>query len=78
MATDPTLVAQYRLLALSLRQRIETGELPPGTRLPSERALAEAAAVSRTTVVAAYNLLRADSLLETRHGLGTWVAGRRQ
>jgi DNA-binding GntR family transcriptional regulator len=78
MATDPTVVAQYRRLAESLRRRIASGELAPGARLPSERAMAETAAVSRTTVVAAYNLLRADSLLETRHGLGTWVAGRRQ
>ncbi len=76
MATCPTEVgvAEYRRLADQLRGRITTGELTPGTRLPSERDLARAACVSRTTVVAAYNLLRADSLVETRRGLGTWVS----
>jgi DNA-binding GntR family transcriptional regulator len=66
--------AEYRRLADQLRGRITNGELAPGTRLPSERDLARATCVSRTTVVAAYNLLRADSLIETRRGLGTWVA----
>ncbi len=79
MATAPNGDApQYRRLAEKLRTRITRGELRPGVRLPSERELAEAESVSRTTVVAAYNLLRADSLVETRRGLGTWVAGRRQ
>ena len=68
-------MAQYRRLADNLRRQIASGELAPGARLPSERELAEASAVSRTTVVSAYNLLRADSLIETRRGLGTWVAG---
>jgi DNA-binding GntR family transcriptional regulator len=77
MATDFD-DAQYRRIADSLRSRIANGELAPGARLPSERDLAESAAVSRTTVVAAYNLLRADSLVETRRGLGTWVAAPRQ
>lgn len=77
MATDPA-EAQYRRLAGSLRGQIVNGELAPGARLPSERELAEAASVSRTTVVAAYNLLRADSLVRTRRGLGTWVAAPRQ
>lgn len=75
MATDPTAsAAEYRRLADLLRASIASGELAPGARLPSERDLAEAESVSRTTVVAAYNLLRADSLVQTRRGLGTWVA----
>ena len=69
---------QYRRLADLLRGQIASGELAPGTRLPSERDLAVCASVSRTTVVAAYNLLRADALVQTRRGLGTWVAGPRQ
>ena len=67
--------SQYRQLADQLRAAIASGELPPGTRLPSQREVAAAAAVSRTTVVSAYNLLRAEALVETKHGLGTWVAG---
>jgi DNA-binding GntR family transcriptional regulator len=77
MATDPA-EAQYRRLADSLRRQIASGDLAPGARLPSERELAEAASVSRTTVVAAYNLLRGDALVQTRRGLGTWVAAPRQ
>jgi len=64
---------QYRCLAHYLRASIASGELQPGTRLPSQREVAAAAAVSRTTVVSAYNLLRADALVEARPGLGTWV-----
>jgi DNA-binding GntR family transcriptional regulator len=84
MAGDATIVAalatsldgnaRYRSLADNLRLAIVSGRLAPGTRLPSERALAETIAVSRTTVVSAYNLLRADSLLETMDRRGTWVA----
>jgi DNA-binding transcriptional MocR family regulator len=43
-------------------------------KLPAERGLAEALVLSRTTVVAAYNTLRADGWLESRPGSGTWVA----
>src|SRR4051794_16807715 len=45
-------------LAGALRKAIDREEIAPGSRLPSERALAEAVAVSRTTIVAAYELLR--------------------
>ena len=78
MTTEPNGAPEYRRLADTLRRRIASGELAPGSRLPSERELADATSVSRTTVVAAYNLLRADSLVETRRGLGTWVAATRQ
>jgi DNA-binding transcriptional MocR family regulator len=64
----------YRRLAERVRLCIEHGELPPGTRLPPERLLARALAVSRTTVVGAYDLLRDQALLESRQGSGTWVA----
>jgi len=65
---------QYRRLAEFVRELIVSGELPLGTRLPSERDLAEAASMSRTTVITAYNLLRADSLLMTERRVGTWVS----
>jgi DNA-binding transcriptional MocR family regulator len=62
-------------LSDAIRQAVERGSLVPGTRLPSERALARRLAVSRSTVVAAYDGLRADGLLESRQGSGTRVAG---
>jgi DNA-binding transcriptional MocR family regulator len=63
----------YRLLAQALRTAILEGDIPAGTRLPAERALAEALAVSRNTVVAAYEALDQENLLKRQHGSGTWV-----
>lgn len=64
----------YQRLALGLGRVIRHGHLPPGARLPSERELARALAVSRTTVVTAYELLREEGMLESRRGSGTRVA----
>ncbi|MBR8740684.1 PLP-dependent aminotransferase family protein [Nocardiopsis sp. MG754419] len=67
----------YRRLAGALRQLIDLGSLAPGERLPSERALAAALRVSRTTVVAAYDHLRQEGVLESRQGSGTRVDSAR-
>lgn len=61
-------------LAGALRHEIVTGRLPLGTRLPSERQLAAAVAVSRSTVVTALDELRSAGLVESRQGSGTVVA----
>lgn len=66
----------YRRLAEALAAAIEYGSLPSGLRLPSERQLAQSLAVSRTTVVAAYALLRQEGLVFSRQGSGTRVAYR--
>ena len=63
------------LLAARLRRLIDEGELPPGAPLPPDRALALALAVGRSTVVAAYDLLRHDGRIVRRQGSGTRVAG---
>ncbi|WP_329005206.1 PLP-dependent aminotransferase family protein [Kribbella sp. NBC_00709] len=65
----------YLLLAARLRRLIDDGELPPGVLLPPDRALAGALAVGRTTVVAAYDLLRSEGRITRRQGSGTRVAG---
>src|SRR5690349_19515974 len=65
----------YRRLARALEAAIDRGELGPGTRLPSERALSTALALSRTTVVSAYEELRAAERVESRRGSGTRVRG---
>lgn len=64
-------------LADALTRAIEVGLLPPGTRLPAERELAQALALSRTTIVAAYDRLRLAGLVRSRQGSGTRVAARR-
>lgn len=56
-----------------LTRRIISGEWPPGTVVPSLRALAEDAGVSTLTVREAIRTLQARGLLETRHGVGTFV-----
>lgn len=50
------------------------GRLPVASRLPSERALADALRVSRTTVTAAYTALRDDGYLHARRGARGVVA----
>lgn len=61
-------------LAQRLEYSVRTGQLPPNTVLPSERSLAIALSVSRTTVARAYATLRDRRLLVSRQGSGTWVA----
>ena len=63
------------LLLARLRQLIDEGELPPGEPLPPDRALASALSVGRSTVVAAYDLLRQEGRIVRRQGSGTRVAG---
>ncbi len=69
--------ALHRRLSDALRGLVEQGTLVPGERLPSERRLASALRVSRTTVVSAYDHLRAQGVLESRQGSGTRVCGSR-
>lgn len=63
----------YRLLAQALHNAILAGDIPAGTRLPAERALADALAVGRNTVVAAYDILDQEALIKRQRGSGTWV-----
>jgi len=64
----------YQGLADAIRLLIIDGVLPVGARLPSERTLAEALRVSRTTVTAAYNQLREDGYLHARRGARSTTA----
>jgi DNA-binding transcriptional MocR family regulator len=63
----------YRQLSDALKLAIDRGEIPLGTVLPPERVLAKALAVSRATVVAAYDRCKSEGWLESRQGSGTWV-----
>ncbi|WP_205315709.1 PLP-dependent aminotransferase family protein [Nonomuraea lactucae] len=64
----------YRALADAVRARILDGRIPVRVRMPAERHLAETLDVSRTTVTAAYDLLRERGYLESRQGSGSWTA----
>ena len=69
---DPGILPER--LARALRQLVELGELVSGTRLPSERALATALVISRSTVVSGYHIMHGEGLLETKPGSGHWIA----
>ena len=58
----------------ALRRRIESGELPAQSAIPSERELAHELGVSRMTVRAAIDELVDEGLLIRRHGRKTIVA----
>lgn len=64
----------YSGLADAIRLLIVDGRLPVGARYPSERALADALRVSRTTVTAAYAQLREDGYLNARRGARSTTA----
>ncbi|WP_213454008.1 MocR-like transcription factor YczR [Rhizomonospora bruguierae] len=63
----------YAALAGAVRGLLTDGRLALGVRLPAERELAQALAISRTTVSAAYRELRASGHLTSRRGAGSWT-----
>lgn len=69
------MTVRFRALVAELADRINRGDLPPGARLPTERALAAARGLNRSTVAAAYAELAAAGLVERRQGSGTYVRG---
>ena len=68
-----------RTLALevveSLGSRIREGRFLTGAKLPTEAAIMGEFAVSRTVVREAISKLQAAGLVETRHGIGSFVLG---
>ncbi len=56
-----------------LKDKILAGDLAPGAKLPSETELVEEYAVSRTVVREAVTRLRAEGLVETQQGRGSFV-----
>src|SRR5437868_190628 len=61
-------------LTQALREAISKGELKPGERLPSTRALATSLHLARGTVIEAFHQLHAEGYLEARARGGTVVA----
>jgi GntR family transcriptional regulator len=66
----------YVQIADDIAARISSGELRPGARLLSERALAEYYGRSYQTVRRAMEVLRERELITTIHGRGTFVTER--
>jgi GntR family transcriptional regulator/MocR family aminotransferase len=57
-----------------LREAVQSGKLTAGTRMPPTRSLAQELAISRNTVMQAYEQLLAEGYLNARTGSGTFVA----
>jgi GntR family transcriptional regulator/MocR family aminotransferase len=64
----------YRQVYAAVRSRILEGVLNPGAPLPSTRELARDLSVSRSTVILAYEQLRAEGYVEGRMGAATRVS----
>ena len=62
-------------LVEAIGDRIRDGRVAPGDKLPTEAAIMGEFSVSRTVVREALSKLQASGLVETRHGIGTFVVG---
>jgi GntR family transcriptional regulator len=63
-----------RQIADQIRAQCLSGALAAGSRIPSVRQLARDLAVNQNTVLRVYERLTAESLLDVRHGDGTFVS----
>lgn len=68
----------YGQLIRALKAAVSSGTAHAGSRLPPSRSLARDLGVSRNTVLAAYEQLRAEGLLDGRAGSGSYIAPHAQ
>lgn len=67
----------YRQLMEQVRRMVASGQLQPGTEMPSVRELAVNHAVNPMTISKAYSLLEAEGLLERQRGKAMTIAAQR-
>ena len=67
--------APYEQVREQVRAQVEAGELAPGTKLPTVRALAADLGLATNTVARAYRELEALGVIETRGRAGSVVTG---
>lgn len=65
----------YEQITTQIKELILTGELQPGQKLPSIRALANGLRISVITTKRAYADLEAQGFIETVQGKGSFVTG---
>lgn len=65
---------RYEQVADDLRAKIESGEYPPGSKLPTRVEIGEQYGVSDTVADKAMMILRHAGLTETLPGVGVFVA----
>ena len=68
----------FRQIVDGIRMQVATGELPPGSRLPSVRGLASQLTINSNTVAKAYAELTTEGVIESRRGVGVFVCEPRQ
>ena len=68
-------VPPYEQVREQIRAQVESGELAPGTRLPTVRGLAADLGLAANTVARAYRELEALGVIETRGRAGSVVSG---
>ncbi|ERP96423.1 hypothetical protein Q669_29055 [Labrenzia sp. C1B10] len=61
-------------VAVSISSAIENGQLKPGDRLPTEAELSQRFGVARTVVREAISFLRYNGVVDSRRGVGAFVA----
>jgi len=66
----------YRQVMRQIRERIVSGQLARGEKLPSVRDLSAEAGINPLTVAKVYQFLEREGFVETRRGHGTFVAGK--
>lgn len=66
-------VPRYEMIKNALKERIVSGELRGGDRLPSEKALMDRFRVSRVTIRQALDALHHEQLIESQQGRGHFV-----
>ncbi len=71
-------VPLYEQIVTQVREAIWSGDLPPGTALPSLRQLARDLEVSLITTTRAYNDLAAEGLIGNQAGRGSFVLAQDQ
>ncbi|GAA4838305.1 GntR family transcriptional regulator [Saccharopolyspora rosea] len=67
-------VAPFEQVRSGIAERINTGELPVGAKLPTVRALAADLGIAANTVAKSYRELERAGLIETRGRAGTFVS----
>lgn len=67
-------VPLYQQVLKQLRERIVSGQLARGEKLPSVRDLSALVGLNPLTVAKVYQFLEREGLVETRRGQGTFVA----
>ncbi|WP_328328772.1 GntR family transcriptional regulator [Kribbella sp. NBC_00382] len=70
------MAAPYQEIAAELRRQITAGELKPGDRIPSTRALVRTYGVAMATATKALTALRQEGLVHSLPGVGTVVGTR--